>query len=608
MSVAGNLKKNMIKKSRFQDIIFISGILAFSAALILGLFPDANIEEGKEREYFINLIMIIPILGAIYFLFISFSRKFYSKTSDFSSSIIFKMMLAFTSVAILPSLAIIIISNHIINITISNLIADETIYSLNESINLSNEYINNYYEDINGELNSVDNSIRKGNINLNSDSGRRLIVENCNYKGFMCNIYKVNEKRIESNKLQIQISGIKNKDYSAGITKFFQYSDLDILSKVSNISVNNESILLGQLYSNGFIVSIMKEIPSILYNRINLYKNSLNKYENNEFLKPYFRTDVGLLLLFIVILIVLISISVSYFLSRGIAKPVLELAEAAGHVASGDFLISLKRDAPDELALLYRSFNKMVQQLDESKKAMYHAQKIEAWMEVARRLVHEIKNPLTPIRLSAERIQNRYKEGHQDMSNIINTGTETIIEEVKVLTRILDEFSGFARLPEMHGEYFDLNPIIENSVNFFKGHEGIIFHVSLDNSIPKLFIDKILIRQAFTNILQNSIDELGNNGNITVKSEYADKKHGIVRVSIRDDGPGIDEGNLDKIFDPTFSTKDRGTGLGLAIVEKIILEHNARIFFYSKKGEGAEFVIEFPVLEEEPGGKNISGR
>jgi two-component system nitrogen regulation sensor histidine kinase NtrY len=285
---------------------------------------------------------------------------------------------------------------------------------------------------------------------------------------------------------------------------------------------------------------------------------------------------------------------------------VLELAEAAGHVASGDFHISLRRDAPDELALLYRSFNKMVQQLDDSKKVIYHAQRLEAWMEVARRLVHEIKNPLTPIRLSAERIQNRNREGHPEINNIINTGTETIIEEVKVLTRILDEFSGFARLPEMRGEYLDINPVIKNSVNFFMGHEGITFHLSLDNSIPKLFFDKTLFRQALTNILQNSIDELGNKGNITVTSEYADKKHGIVRLSIKDDGPGIDEENLDKIFDPAFSTKDTGTGLGLAIVEKIILEHNARIFFYSKKGEGAEFVIEFPILEEEPSGKNIS--
>jgi two-component system, NtrC family, nitrogen regulation sensor histidine kinase NtrY len=606
MSIAGNLKKNVFKKSRFQDIIFISGILAFSAALVLGLFPDAKVEESAEREYFINLIMIIPILGAIYFLIISVYRKFYSKSSDFSSSIIFKMMLAFTSVAILPSVAIIIISNHIINITISNLITDETIYSLKESINLSKDYIYNFNENINGELNSVDNSIKKGIINLNTDSGRKLIAENCKYKGLMCSIYKVNEKSDAFNNIQIIIDGTKNKKYTAGITKFFQYIDLDLLAKVSNISIGNESILLGQLYSNGFIVIIIKEIPDIVYNRITLYKDALKKYENHEFLKPYFQTGVGLVLLFIVILVVLISISVSFFLSRGITRPVLELAEAAGHVASGDFQISLRRDAPDELALLYRSFNKMVQQLDESKKVIYHAQRLEAWMEVARRLVHEIKNPLTPIRLSAERIQNRNREGHPDINNIIITGTETIIEEVKVLTRILDEFSGFARLPEMRGEYLEINPIIKNSVNFFMGHEGISFHLSLDNSIPKLFIDKILFRQALTNILQNSIDELGSNGNITVISEYADKKHGTVRLSIKDDGPGIDEENLDKIFDPTFSTKDTGTGLGLAIVEKIILEHNARIFFYSKKGEGAEFVIEFPVLEEESSGKNIS--
>lgn len=606
MSITGNLKKNVLKKSRFQDIFFISGILTFSAALVLGLFPDANIEISAEREFFIYLIMIIPILAAIYFIFISFYRKIYSEYSDFSSSIIFKTMLAFISVAILPSVAIIIISNHLINTTITNLITDETIYSLKESVNLSKDYINNIYNNIEGEVASLDNLIKKGTIKLDSFSERRQIVENCRHKGLICSIYQVHEKNKEFNEIQIQISGTGNKEYTESITKFFQYSDLDLISRVSNISINNESVLLGQLYYNGFIVSVVKEIPEIIYNRIALYKDSLKKYESHDFLKPYFETGIGILLLFIIILIILISISVSFFLSRGIQRPVLELAEAAGHVASGDFQISLRRDGSDELALLYNSFNKMVQQLDESKKVMYHAQRLEAWIEVARRLVHEIKNPLTPIRLSAERIQNRFREGHPDIKSIINTGTETIIEEVKVLSRILDEFSGFARLPEMHGEYLDLNPIIENSVNFFMGHEGITFHLDLDNSIPKLFLDKILFRQALTNILQNSIDELGKSGNIYVKSEYANKKLGLVKLSIKDDGPGIEKENLDKIFDPSFSTKDTGTGLGLAIVEKIILEHNARIFFYSKKGEGAEFVIEFPVLEEEPGGKNIS--
>ena len=187
-------------------------------------------------------------------------------------------------------------------------------------------------------------------------------------------------------------------------------------------------------------------------------------------------------------------------------------------------------------------------------------------------------------------------------------GTGTIIEEVKALTLILDEFSGFARLPEMRGEYQNINSVIENCVNFYMGHEGIVFHLSLDNSIPKLFIDKFLIRQALINILQNSIDAMHKKGNIFVKSEYADKDGRIIRISIKDDGPGIKEEDLEKIFDPSFSTKTTGTGLGLAIVEKIILEHNGRITCNSKIGDGAEFVIDLPVIVEEQSGKNTVSR
>lgn len=601
MSITGNLKNSIIKRTRFQDVIFISGILVFSAALVLGLFPEKDIQEGAEREYFIYLMMTIPILAAIYFIFVSFSRKFYPNTSDFTSSIIFKMMVAFISVAILPSLIIIIISNHIINATISDLITDKTTYALEESIKLSNDYIQNVYSQIDGEIKSIDNLMRNGRINPGSDNDRILITNTCSIKGLSCGVYWVNVKDNIQNQIIILNNDRKYKNYEPGVTKYLKNADLDSMLRISNISIGKSSILLGQMFYNGFIVTIVKDIPEKVYIRIALYKDSLKTYSRHEFLKPYFQTGVGILLLAIVILIILISVSVSFFLSRGITRPVLELAEAAGHVASGDFQISLERDSSDEVALLFKSFNKMVKQLDESKKLMYHAQRLEAWREVARRIVHEIKNPLTPIRLSAERIQNRFREKHPDIDRIVDSGTETIIEEVKVLTRILDEFSGFARLPEMHGKYLSLNMVIENCVNFFLGHENISFHLNLDNTIPKLFIDKTLIRQALTNILQNSIDAVGSSGNIFVKSEYI-KDRRIASVSIKDDGQGIEAENLEKIFDPTFSTKESGTGLGLAIVEKIVIEHNARIFCFSEKGAGAEIVIEFPVLEEEVSG------
>ncbi len=607
MSLPGIFKKNVINKSKFQDIIFISGILLFSAALVLGLFPQADIQEGSEREYFIYLMMTIPIIAAIYFIFISFSRKIYSGAFDFSSSIIFKMMLAFISVAILPALTIIIISNHIINETVANLITDETVYALEESINLSNDYVNSFYKEIDGELKALDYSFQKGEINPENREHRKQIIKRCEFIGLDCIFFRMYKRDDLFNDMKILNHGQEYNIYKE-LTSYLNNTDMNSVNRISNISINNNSILLGQLFYKEYIIALVKIIPEIVYNRLAVYNDSLKRYNKREFLRPYFETGVGILLLFIAILIIVISISVSFFLSRGITKPVLELADAAGHVASGDFRILLKRDSSDELALLFKSFNTMVQQLDESRKLMYHMQRLEAWKEVARRLVHEIKNPLTPIRLSAERIQNRFKENHPDINNIIFTGTETIIEEVKVLNRILNEFAGFARLPEMKVDYIDINPIIENCVNFFLGHESISFHLDLDDSIPRLYIDKYLIRQALTNLLQNSIDALIDKGNIYIKSKISNAQHQrIVRIFIRDDGPGIEAEDIEKIFDPAFSKKETGTGLGLAIVEKIVLEHKGKIYCYSNKGEGAEFVIEFPIIDEEAAdGKNIN--
>jgi two-component system nitrogen regulation sensor histidine kinase NtrY len=192
-------------------------------------------------------------------------------------------------------------------------------------------------------------------------------------------------------------------------------------------------------------------------------------------------------------------------------------------------------------------------------------------------------------------MQLRYRENHPDIKNIVLTGTDTIIEEVNVLTSILSEFSRFARLPEMKPEYDDLNASVESCVNFFHGHERVAFHVDLDPGVGSVLFDKMLLRQALTNIIQNSIDAVEDRGNIHIATRRLD---GTVAIHIRDDGTGIKPEDLDKIFEPTFSTKPHGTGIGLTIVEKIILEHHGRISCRSKPGEGAEFVIELPATPQ----------
>jgi len=594
------MKTKIISKPRPQDVVFLIGIFVFSAVLILGLFPRTDTEEGIGRAFFLYLMMITPILAAIYFIIMSFRRRLYSDSSDVGSSIRLKIALALIFVAIFPSLPIIFFSNYIIDNTISELVTEKTVNALEESINMYHESIRESYEDLKGELRSLSYSINRGTFQVSSYNGRRHIAGILRLKDYNTIIYSVKKSNFSHNDI-VEVDKDKSSDrYRTRIREFFEAAFFKQGYNIYNISIGENFILLGGLYLGKHLIAVYKMMPDTTFNRLSIYEDALKRYKGKEFSKTYLQARVRIFLLIISIIIIIITITISFILSKNITRPVLQLAGAAGSVASGNFSIQLKRDSEDELALLFDSFNKMVKQLNESKEVMYQTHKIEAWKEVAKKIVHEIKNPLTPIRLSAERMQRRYKERHPDIDNIILTGTETLTEEINILMRLLSEFSRFARLPEMRPERQSLNPIIENCINFFHGHEGIIFDVSLDNTIPEIYIDKVMIRQALTNIIQNSVDAVGEKGNIIVKSEFINNRNGsLARIRIRDNGIGIKEENFENIFEPTFSNKVNGTGLGLTIVEKIILEHNGRIYFNSVFGEGTEFIIDLSVSREE---------
>jgi two-component system nitrogen regulation sensor histidine kinase NtrY len=586
-----------INKSRFQDIIFLIGIFLFSALLILGLFPkDIDIKTGKS--FFLYYMMTIPIIAAVYFIVISFRRKLYSEPSEIGSSIRIKIAIAFVFVAVLPSLPIILISNNIINKTLAELISEKTSHSLEESIAMSTESISDSHSGMQSELKSLDYLLRKGVVDIRSRRSRELIKSMFALRGYNLLIYRVLNSAPFDNSIVTIDGSRKVNSYENSIEKFLAAVNLKENNKIYNLFVGKDTVLLGRLNSGGYLIAIFKKIPEKIFNRITIYEDALRRYKQTEFLKPYFQTGVGIFLLLLSILIILISVAVSVFLSRSITKPVLDLADAAKSVASGNFDIKLERSSPDELSLLFQSFNEMVTQLNESREILYQTQKLEAWREMARKLVHEIKNPLTPIKLSAERIRKRYSEGHPEIDNIVMTGSETIIEGVNILMRILSEFSKFARLPDMKPEYKSLNPVIENCINFFHGHEGVTFHLELDSNVPDTYFDKMLLRQALTNIIQNAIDAIESNGNIYVQSELVQDGNDFIRISIKDDGAGIGEEDRGKIFEPTFSTKEKGTGLGLTIVEKIILEHHGKIYLNSTPGKGSEFIVELPVIQE----------
>lgn len=224
-------------------------------------------------------------------------------------------------------------------------------------------------------------------------------------------------------------------------------------------------------------------------------------------------------------------------------------------------------------------------------------QRMEAWREVARRIAHEIKNPLTPIQLSAERLRKRYAKLLEGNGAILDKCTSTIIKQVEELKNLVNEFSQFARLPTAELAPNDLNEIVKEALFLFKeGHKGINFHFQRGD-LPPLELDRDQIKRALVNLLDNAVAAVEEKGEVRISTGY-DPSFGIVQLEVADNGCGLAPEVRARIFEPYFSTKKDGTGLGLAIVSAIVADHRGYIRVRPNEPEGTRFIIELPVRDQ----------
>ncbi|MFH0780719.1 MAG: ATP-binding protein [Pseudomonadota bacterium] len=225
-------------------------------------------------------------------------------------------------------------------------------------------------------------------------------------------------------------------------------------------------------------------------------------------------------------------------------------------------------------------------------------QRMAAWREVARRIAHEIKNPLTPIQLSAQRLRRRYPEILVEENSIFDQCTSTIITQVDELKRLVSEFSQFARMPKVQKSPDDLVKLAKNTLFLYQeGHKNITFTCQEKEPIPIFSFDAEQIKRSLINLLDNAVAVLPNGGNIDIELSLDQEKDNVF-LKVFDNGPGISKENKLKLFEPYFSTKKTGTGLGLAIVSTIIADHNGYIRVQDNTPCGSVFIIELPLLRQ----------
>ena len=224
------------------------------------------------------------------------------------------------------------------------------------------------------------------------------------------------------------------------------------------------------------------------------------------------------------------------------------------------------------------------------------AQRALAWREVARRIAHEIKNPLTPIQLSAQRLQRHYAETlPEDDRRLLTEATGTIITQVEELKELVNEFSSFARLPATNPAPNDLNAVLVEALALYReAHREITFELIEEKRVPLFDFDRDQLKRAFINLLDNAVDSISGPGRIEVESLYNEQLE-LARVEVRDSGRGIRPEDRERIFEPYYSTKPRGTGLGLAIVRRIITDHYGYIRVAPNSPQGTRVIVELPI-------------
>jgi nitrogen fixation/metabolism regulation signal transduction histidine kinase len=327
-----------------------------------------------------------------------------------------------------------------------------------------------------------------------------------------------------------------------------------------------------------------------------LLENQSARFETidsiRENMKPLLIFYYGVFFFPTLLMTVIIAIS----FTRRVTHPIVELTEATRRVAEGDFSIQILTRRSDELGLLIRSFNAMVQDLEKSRAALVKSEKISIWQNMAQQLAHEIKNPLTPIKLSAERVLRRWRNEPETISEILENSMLAIIQETEGLSTLLNEFRILSKPLEPSQSWTSLRETVEAlTASYSSSYPGVQFDITHVQAGIFIKIDKHRLSQILTNIVINAIDAMDGSGSIELRTDLVKKREiNYCRLSIKDSGKGISEQENQFVFTPYFTTKASGTGLGLPIVERIVNDHGGAIWFNSAEGMGTTFFIDLP--------------
>lgn len=295
---------------------------------------------------------------------------------------------------------------------------------------------------------------------------------------------------------------------------------------------------------------------------------------------------------------ILFAIAASLWIAARVSRPIEQLARAAGEVAAGNWDTSVEVSGRDELGVLAGSFNHMTGQLVEQRDRLVQSERVAAWRELARRLAHELKNPLFPLQITVENMVRARALPQQEFDEVFNESTATLRAEIDNLKVIIGRFSDFSKMPKPQMEPMDARDAIRRVASLYEPalkEKHIELRTTVDSGQLPISADAELLHRALSNLVLNAMDAMPDGGTLVIAAARAGD---AARLSVSDSGAGLTPEECSRLFTPYYTTRQHGTGLGLAIVQSVIADHHGTIAAESGENDGARFVIELPLAAE----------
>ena len=581
---------NFLSNTYLISILFLFsiglGFISLQTFIGLGFF--------KLNQFNVEILLILNLVllfALVFSISLKILKNYTKKNKELGGETSKNLVSSFLLISSLPSLLIVVFSIFIFNYGIERWFDDKILSLVNNSRNIAVNYLNDHQKSISKDLNLI-----VYDLNRNK---KILLSDNKKLKNYLI---------FQSNFRDIKNIFLINKD-----GKLIEYAN-----EKENYNPPSKNMLLQASNGKPLIISNALEKKTYALIKLNNYKNlylfsfkdvdkKINSFlqETGEASSYYYRVknntlniQISFFIIYIIFTLMLVLMSAIFGINFAAktTKPLNNLFKAAKKVSQGNYDVALGKDKNEDFNNLNQIFDNMVSQIKKQKQKSILSGRFEAWQVIARKLAHEIRNPLTPIQLSLDRIKDKISKDESSKKHL------TIINnQIFEISKLVNNFSDFARMPKPILEKNNLLDIIKDAIDTYKiNYENIKFELSTSSNEYEMRCDKSQINRALINIYKNSIESIEEKGDSKIEkgkiTTNLSNDNNNYLITIVDNGVGFKESGKFKQDDPYFTTKKNGSGLGLSIVSKIVHEHNGQIFYDNRSDTNGAFVtITLPI-------------